>query len=314
MGFFRVLKAELVRMWIITRRYWFATLIGIIIGYGMLITIVFAFMTNRDAVTKVAGAWANQAVNGSLGFIAGMFAFGLVGMFSQGLQGMMRSGELEQMCMSPYGLITNFLARSFVMAVNSVLSLSIMLWLVATTVQGTLHFDPLVTMLIFSLTYVNLIGFGFMIGGLTLVFKQIGQVAVIIRLAMIGIATMATTGDIDAWPMAPRVMAHVLPITDAAICMKYVFVEDQHTPVLDADGKKIIAEKNPVFDEEGNPAVDEAGQQVFQTVYKTEYMSVLNHRSFWLLVASCIFWTPIGIALFRAMETHSRYKGTLGAY
>lgn len=314
MGFFIVLKAELVRMFIIMRRYWFASLVGIIIGYGILITIVFAFMTNRDAVQKAAGAWADSAVNGSLGFIAGIFAFGLVGMFSQGLQSMMRSGELEQLCMSPYGLITNFLARSFVMAANSILSLAIMLALVTTTVQGKLHFEPLLTILIFSLTYINLIGFGFMMGGLILVFKQVGQIAVLVRLAMIGIATMATTQDLSAWPTVPRVMAHALPITDAAICMKYTLVDGQERPVVDEAGKKILLEQVPLLDSEGAPVLDEAGNAVVVPVFQMERRSVLLHPSFWLLIMSCAIWTPLGIFVFRVMENHSRYKGTLGAY
>lgn len=315
MGFFMVMKAEVVRMFIIMRRYWFATLISISIGYSMLITIVFAFMTNRDAVAEAAGAWADQAVNGSLGFVAGIFAFGLVGLFTQGLQGMMRTGELEQLCMSPYGLVTNFLARSVVMALNSIFSLAIMVGLVAYTVEGKLHFVPGLTVLLLGLTYVNLIGFGFLVGGLVLVFKQTGQIAMLLRLAMIGIATMATTGNIGGWPLLPRVLAHLLPITDAAMCLKYALVDGQMVPVLDEAGKKIVTERIPVLDEETGAAIlTEAGEPVFQYLYKEEFISVFMTESFLYLLVSCVVWTVIGISLFRVMENWSRDKGTLGAY
>jgi len=314
MGFFRVLRAELTRMFIIMRRYWFATIIGIIIGYGMLITIIFAFMTNRDRVAEAAGVWADQAVNGSLGFVAGMFAFGLTGLFTQGLQGMMRTGELEQLCMSPYGLVTNFLARSFVMAVNSVLSLSIMVWLVAYTVDGKLHFFPAMTALLFFLTYVNLIGFGFLVGGLVLVFKQTGQIAMLLRIAMIGIATFATTGNINEWPTAPRLLVHALPITDAAICLKYTLVEGQQQIVLDAEGEPIVIDQTPVIDSEGEPVLTPAGEPAVKSIYAKEFLSVVRTENFFWLIINCTVWMVIGIALFRRMEDWSRDKGTLGAY
>ena len=43
MGFFLVMKAELVRSLTIMRRYWFATVIGIIVGYGMLVGLILGF-------------------------------------------------------------------------------------------------------------------------------------------------------------------------------------------------------------------------------------------------------------------------------
>ena len=315
MGFFLVLKAELVRMFIIMRRYWFATAIGIAIGYGMLITIIFAFMANRDTVAAQAGGWADTALNGSLGFVAGIWAFSLVGMFTQGLQGMMRTGELEQLCMSPYGLVTNFLARSFVVAVNSIFSLSVMVWLVSITVGSALYFDPLASVVVFSLTFLNLVGFGFLVGGLVLVFKQTGQVAMIIRLAMLGIATMATTQDINDWPMIPRVLAHALPITDAAICMKYTVADGQQLAVLDENGDKIILEMALATLPSGDPIIDEVtGEQAVVPVYETVFQSVYLHESFWYLLVSCVIWTFLGITVFRYMENWSRSKGTLGAY
>jgi len=227
MGFFLVLKAETIRTLIIMRRYWFATVIGILIGYGMLITIIFGFMAKGSQVAEAAGnlKLGEQAINGSLGFVAGIWAFGIVGLFTQGLQGMMRTGELEQLCMSPYGLVTNFLVRAFVMGVNSVVSLAVMVWLVSITVKSHLHFDPLLLPMLASLTFINLIGFGFMVGGLVLVFRQTGQIAMLIRLAMIGASTLATTNNIDSWPLVAQILAHALPITDASICLKLVLID-----------------------------------------------------------------------------------------
>lgn len=221
MGFFLVLKAEVVRSFIIMRRYWFATLTGLFVGYGFLIMLIYAFLYNKEAVTRMA----DSAINGSLGFVIGVFAFGILGIFTQGLQGMARTGELEQLCMSPHGLISNFMARSLVAAITTTISLSILLTMIALSVGGKLHADPFPIATLLVLTYASLIGFGFMSGGLVLVFKQTGQIAVLFRLGLVGLATMATTTDLLQTPGPLANIIHVLPAIDAAVCLKYVLVD-----------------------------------------------------------------------------------------
>lgn len=274
MGFFLVLKAEVVRGFIIMRRYWFATLTGIIVGYGFLMMLIIAFMANRESLGQLAGRAV--PIRGVLGFIVGMFAFGIVGMFSQGIQGMARTGELEQVYMSPHGLVTNFLARSLVSSVMSIISSAVMLTLVAMSLGSKLHADPLPTILLLAMTYANLIGFGFMVGGLVLVFKQVGEVAMLLRLALMGLAVIATD-KINQWSFAPaRWLAHALPITDAAICLKHVIVDGQ--------------------------------------VVNGVFVSVFTLPSFYFLIMSCFIWTTIGVTCFKFMENWSRSKGTLGVY
>lgn len=230
-GFFLVMKAEVVRMLIIMRRYWFASVIGIIIGYSMMVALIFAFVSQRDRVEEFTSG-LEGGMEGALGLMIGLWAFGLTGLFTQGLQGMARTGELEQVCMSPYGLVTNFFARSFVMALNSILSLGIMLVLISWTLGAPLYVHGIVTPLLGFLTFANLTGFGFMVGGLVLVFKQTGQIAMILRLIMIGLALLATTRDISEWPLLARFLVHLLPITDAAICLKLSILDDAGFAVL----------------------------------------------------------------------------------
>ena len=284
MGFFLVLKAELVRSFIVMRRYWFATLTGIIMGYGTLMMLIVAFMSNSDQMQE----YADNTVGRVLGFIIGLFAFGIVGMFSQGLSNMSRTGELEQLYMSPHGLITNFMARSFVGSITTILSSTILLTMIAVTVKGKLHPDPLPTIALLSLTYLNLIGFGFMVGGLVLIFKQTGQLAIMVRLLLMGVAIVASDA-IETWRGGTldvvRWMAHLLPITDAAICLKYVLIQNQMREVTNGAGDLVL-----------------------------QHLSVFQHTSFYFLLLNCVIWTVIGLVCFRLMEDWARDKGTLGAY
>jgi hypothetical protein len=313
MGFLLVIKADLVRGFIIMRRYWFATLTSMIVGYGMMLVLILGFMagTSQGKVSTVMQG--QQATNWALGFVIGMFAFGIVGMFSQGLQAIARTGELEQVCMSPHGLVTIFLGRTVVAAATTIPSLAIILMLIAATLSGSLHFDLLPMLALLILTYANLIGFGFMVGGLVLVFKQTGQIAILLRMVLIGLALVASENVRD-WPALARWPAHILPVTDAAICLKYTLIHGQLTPVRDANGQKIVKEIVPVLDEEGEPMLDEQGNPMTSPIYEMEFASVFGHESFLFLTISCVIWTLIGIACFRFMENWSRDKGTLGAY
>jgi hypothetical protein len=277
MGFFLVMKAEVVRSFIVMRRYWFRTLTGMVIGYGMLMVLIAGFIYSRPVVENSLNRFEDPAAatNFVLGFIIGMYAFGVVGMFTQGIQGMATTGVLEQLCMSPHGLITNFFAQTVVASVMSILSSSLMVFLVTWSVGGMLHWDTLPVMILLGLTFFNLIGFGFMVGGLVLVFKQVGQVAILLRMALFGLAVFAKE-EILLQPLAFRLVIHALPVTDAAICLKYVLIKGQMT-----DGA---------------------------------FMSVFRHECFYWLIASCVFWTIAGMSVFKYMENWSRRKGTLGSY
>ena len=273
MGFFLVMKAEVVRGLIIMRRYWFATLTGIIIGYGFLLGIAYGFMRGSLSLDEFAAS----ATSGALGLIIGMFAFGIVGMFTSGIQGMARTGELEQVYLSPHGLVANFMARSLVSSILSVLSWSIMLILVSKTVKSTLFAPPIPMATLLALTYFNLLGFGFMVGGLVLVFKQTGQVAILIRLLFLGIPVLVSDSIYD-WDtqnnpvlLLVRGILHAVPIADASICLKLVLI-------------------------------------------KGEGMGIFTHPSFFFCILNGVAWTFIGILCFRYCETWSRARGTLGAY
>lgn len=274
MGFFLVMKAEMVRAWIITRRYWFRSIIGMAVGYGMLMVLIWGLL--RGDMPNVPTDPV-KATNFALGFIIGMFAFGIVGMYTQGLQGMAQSGILEQLCLSPHGLITNFLARTLTSAVWTIITSAVLVWLVARSVGGVLHYDVAAVLAIMALTFINLLGFGFLVGGLVLVFKQVGQLAMILRMVLFGLAVMISEDMLYGSSIYFQAILHMLPITDASVLFKYVLIKGQ----MNADG---------------------------------QFVSAFAHPSFYFLLGSCIIWTTLGVVLFKAMENYSRSKGTLGSF
>jgi len=286
MSFLLVMKAELVRSFIIMRRYWFRTITGLVLGYGMLMVLVAGFIYSREGLEERVQQFddPSSATNFILGFIVGMFAFGVVGMFTQGLQGMAATGVLEQLCMSPHGLAVNFMAQTVVSSVATILSSSIMVYAVTWSVGGMLHWDTIPVLILLTLTFFNLVGFGFMVGGLVLVFKQVGQVAILVRMGLFALAIFAKEELLgNPWPFT--FLLHVLPITDATICIKYVLIKGQMRDISTAGA---------------------APEMVFSSVFA--------HSSFYWLIGNCLFWTFVGLTLFKLMEDYSRSKGTLGSY
>lgn len=286
MSFLLVMKAELVRSFIIMRRYWFRTITGLVIGYGMLMVLIAGFIYSRSGGEDALSRFDNPtaATNFVLGFIIGMFAFGVVGMFTQGLQSMAATGVLEQLCMSPHGLAINFMAQTLVGSVASIVSSGIMVYAVTWSVGGMLHWDVVPIVVLLILTFFNLVGFGFMVGGLVLVFKQVGQIAILVRMGLFALAIFARE-EIFKQPWPFRLLLHLLPVTDAAIALKYVLIEGQQRVITIENGEPII-----------------------------EFQSVFTHPSFFWLIVSCVLWTFIGLTVFRILEDYSRSKGTLGSY
>ena len=96
---------------------------------------------------------------------------------------------------------------------------------------------------------------------------------------------MPMTEKISSWPAFAKVLAHLLPVTDAAISLKYVLVKNQMLEVTNAAGETVL-----------------------------QHASVYSRPSFFFLIVGCALWTTIGISCFKLMENWSRNKGTLGAY
>ncbi len=152
-----------------------------------------------------------------------------------------------------------------------------MVWLVTLTVGGTLHFDAAALVVLLLLTFASLLGFGYMVGGLVLVFKQVGQLAVLMRMALLAIAMLASDSLIEGKGRAFAALMHALPVTDASICLKYVLIDGQ----MSEDGVSV---------------------------------AVFTHPSFYYLILNGAAWTAVGMISFKIMENWSRAKGTLGTY
>lgn len=102
------------------------------------------------------------------------------------LQEAMR-GTLEQLYMNPYKPWKIIFSRIVAQMALEMISAILLLVIIQATVNQWLNFNPLTTIPIALVTIVSLIGVGFMMAGLAIVFKQIQNLLQIMQYILMGL-------------------------------------------------------------------------------------------------------------------------------
>lgn len=103
-------------------------------------------------------------------------------------------GTLEQLYMSPMGAWRILLARMIGRVLMNLIIIALMLLLSMATARQWLNFDLLTLLPVLLLTVVSMLGVGFMVAGLSLIFKQVEaflQIAQFIFLALVAVLLTA---------------------------------------------------------------------------------------------------------------------------
>ncbi len=174
-----------------------------------------------------------QIASTLLGFIITFYGMETLSNMSWSLMNEAQSGTLEQMYMSPAPSQLIVLGRSLSSLVSATIQLIVMLavLLPLSGVRFTFTLDALVVLLI---TLVGLLGFGYLMGGLTLIFKQIGPLANIIQnLTLIANGTFLPVALMPAWL---AFAAKLIPSTLGIIALREAVLEGQTLADLAASG------------------------------------------------------------------------------
>ena len=168
-----------------------------------------------------------------LGFIAWMYAMMAIGNVAYGVRGEMSAGTLEQMAMSPAQLgivllgrvIANMVATSVQVVLVSVLMRLLVGIHVPMNVAGVL---------VLLLTLLGVLGFGLLIAGAVLVFKQVESLASLIQNVLLFLnGSLLPVEHMPRW-MAP--VAHAFPSTQGIIVLRRVVLGGQSLTSVWRDG------------------------------------------------------------------------------
>jgi ABC-2 type transport system permease protein len=174
-----------------------------------------------------------QMTSSLLGYLTWMYAALAISDLSYGLRGEMNAGTLEQMSMSPAPVGLILLGRviaNLIVTTAQVLLMGTVMSLIL-GIHIPLQWRGLPVLL---LTLFGILGFGFVIAGVVLVFKQVESLA---NLIQNGLAFLnGSFLPIDALPGWMAGFARVLPSTQGIVVLRRVVLEDRSLASVWRDG------------------------------------------------------------------------------
>ncbi len=174
-----------------------------------------------------------QVASTVLGFIVTFYAMNAIGNMSWNLMEEAQTGTLEQLYMSPMPTQLIVLGRSLASLVSTTIQMlfTITIIFVLFQLQLPLTWQMIPVLLI---TIIGLLGFGYVVGGLTLVFKHVGPLANILQnMLLIANGTFLPVSMMPAWLASTVVL---FPSTFGIILLRRVVLDGDSLAVLWVDG------------------------------------------------------------------------------
>jgi ABC-2 type transport system permease protein len=208
--------------------YKFSLLIQLL-GIGM-VFIGIMFFVGQGELEQAALA------SSFLGFIITFYAMETLSNMSYALTAEAQAGTLEQIYMSPAPSSLVVLGRSL----SSLISATIQLVLIATLLLLLFQINVPFRWEIFPILFITmlgLLGFGYVIGGMTLIFKQVGPFANILQNMLLFIN--GTFLPVEYMPIWLKTFAQLLPSTQGILVMRRVAIDGASLADVWADGTLI---------------------------------------------------------------------------
>jgi ABC-2 type transport system permease protein len=159
-----------------------------------------------------------------LGYVVWYFGLTAISNMSYNLMEEARTGTLEQMFMSPVPMGVIVLGRVFAVLVTATAQIGIVAVVVALLMKLQIPMR-LEGIPIFLLTIMGLLGFGFVIGGLTLIYKQVFAIANLIQNAFVFLT--GALMPVSLFPDWLQFLSKLLPSTQGIIVLRHVVLDGQ---------------------------------------------------------------------------------------
>jgi ABC-2 type transport system permease protein len=165
-----------------------------------------------------------QLSSALLGYVIWFFAVLVISDLSWNLQEETQTGTLEQMYMSSVSLKVIVMGRTFARLIVSIVMVSVITVILIMLMQIRIPFRwqgfP-----ILALTLVGLYGFGFMIAGLTLIYKHVQSLANFVTNALLFLNGALL--PVDKLPGFLQAITKTLPTTQGIIVLRNVILHNQ---------------------------------------------------------------------------------------
>lgn len=213
------LKAEVKRSLLMLTRYKIHTITNFIVVY-MLFMGIFYGIKFLSPGNQIFGASAGGMI---VGYI--MWVYVLQGLdVGYSLANEATLGILEQIYMSPVGPLFILFSKAVANAIEGLffyIPLLILLPL-STNIKLNIPFIPII--IVFILTLMGIYGFGYIFGGLNLIYKKLGPIQQILQFVFLLFAGVLV--PIENLPRGLQVFAYSLPLTQGIRCMRMLMVDN----------------------------------------------------------------------------------------
>ena len=239
-----VLYAEILRELITLRRYFLESLSGLVMVYILFLGFFFSsqgFSGQPVFQTNHSTDLAYRAV----GFILWLFALNSVGHFSNAIRDESHIGVMEQIALSPSGLIVDLWGRAIGKTLVDFVTIGLVLISIMVTTDISLSFPPFSVGIIFILTLLGLYGLAFFFGGLTLIYKRLGNVTIVVRFAFL-ILTGAIT-PIENFLFWLQIISKTLPMTQGLKILRLFMIGNKSFAYILESGDLLILIVNSAF-------------------------------------------------------------------
>ncbi len=211
-------KAEIKRSFILLSRYPFQLITGIIASYIAFMGVFYGF-----AGMKI---FDNPSISPGFlitGFLMWQCAMGAVSDMPGEIMGESQRGTLEEILISVINPIYFLSARALAGLLIDIIWIIIFFSIISFTTGVFLHISLFPTIITLLFVIAGLYGFGFLLAGLALIFKQLGPI-----LGILNMVFLLFTGAIvplEGFPKIIQGLAHSLPLTDGLKILRMVILE-----------------------------------------------------------------------------------------
>jgi ABC-2 type transport system permease protein len=226
-------RTSLRRTLIEFRRYAFDTITGLVMIYGFFLLIFFGAKVFGGGRTGFGDTISAVVVYFALWSLT-VFALGVL---TYELTQEAQQGTLEQVAMSPFGLARVLVARTFTgLVIYFTMMAGLLVAMMATTGRW-LNLAPFSMLPIILLTIVGVIGLGFVLAGIAIVFKRVQQALQVWQLIVFGLIVA---------PVEQVPFTKYLPLTWGATLLRRVMVGGESFYSMPA-GDVLLLVANSVF-------------------------------------------------------------------
>ncbi len=215
------------------RRYLFDSISGMITIYGFFLLLFFGAKTFGGGRPGFGNTLAAVIVSFALWSFTTFCLSTLTFELTQEAQ----LGTLEQLGMSPFGLVQVLMARVLTLLVVYFGMMVVLLVLMMATTGRWLSVAPGSTLPILFFTILGVIGLGFVLGGIAIVFKRVQQALQVWQIAVFGLI---------AAPVSRVPFMKYLPLTWGATLLRRVMVDGVSVTAMPA-GDLLFLAVNTVF-------------------------------------------------------------------